>query len=148
MKITSLSCSGFKNLKDIDIRPHEAMNILMGENAQGKTNLIEAIWLCTGVRSFRSTKDKDMIALEGDRADITLSFENDFREQKIEFSVIRQDIKNKRILLNGVKLPYPSKLFGRLRCVVFTPEDLSLSKGSPDNRRQFCDLCISQIKST
>lgn len=148
MIITSLSCSGFKNLKDIDIRPHEAMNILMGENAQGKTNLIEAIWLCTGVRSFRSTKDKDMIALEGDRADITLSFENDFREQKIEFSVIRQDIKNKRILLNGVKLPYPSKLFGRLRCVVFTPEDLSLSKGSPDNRRQFCDLCISQIKST
>ena len=148
MKITSLECSGFKNLKDISITPHSDLNILMGENAQGKTNLIEAVWLCTGVRSFRSTKDKDMIALDGERADITLCFENDFREQKIEFSVIRQDIKNKRILLNGVKLPYPSKLFGKLRCVVFTPEDLSLSKGSPDNRRQFLDLCISQIKST
>ena len=148
MKITSLSCSGFKNLKDIDITPHERLNILMGENAQGKTNLIEAVWLCTGVRSFRSTKDKDMIALGGERADISLSFENDFREQKIDISLLRQDIKNKRVTLNGVKLPLLSKLFGKLRCVVFTPEDLSLSKGSPDNRRQFCDLCISQIKST
>ncbi|MBR6336722.1 MAG: DNA replication/repair protein RecF, partial [Ruminococcus sp.] len=114
----------------------------------GKTNLIEAVWLCTGVRSFRSTKDKDMIALDGERADISLSFENDFREQKIDISLLRQDIKNKRVTLNGVKLPLLSKLFGKLRCVVFTPEDLSLSKGSPDNRRQFCDLCISQIKST
>lgn len=148
MKITSLSCSGFKNLKDIDITPHERLNILMGENAQGKTNLIEAVWLCTGVRSFRSTKDKDMIALGGERADISLSFENDFREQKIDITLLRQDIKNKRVTLNGVKLPLLSKLFGKLRCVVFTPEDLSLSKGSPDNRRQFCDLCISQIKST
>ena len=148
MRITSLKCSGFKNLKSIDITPHGRLNIFMGENAQGKTNLIEAIWLCTGVKSFRSTKDKDMIALDGERADINLSFENDFREQMIEYSVLRQDIKNKRIALNGVKLPYPSKLFGRLRCVVFTPEDLSLSKGSPDNRRQFCDLCVSQIKST
>ncbi|MBR6337566.1 MAG: AAA family ATPase, partial [Ruminococcus sp.] len=130
MKITSLSCSGFKNLKDIDITPHERLNILMGENAQGKTNLIEAVWLCTGVRSFRSTKDKDMIALGGERADISLSFENDFREQKIDISLLRQDIKNKRVTLNGVKLPLLSKLFGKLRCVVFTPEDLSLSKGS------------------
>ena len=148
MIINKISCNGFKNLKNVDITPDKSLNILMGENAQGKTNLIEAIWICTGVRSFRSTKDKDMIDLEGDKADISISFENDYREQKIDFSVLRQDIKNKRILLNGVKLPYPSKLFGKLRCVVFTPEDLSLSKGSPDNRRQFLDLCISQIKGT
>ena len=148
MIINKISCNGFKNLKNVDITPDKSLNILMGENAQGKTNIIEAIWICTGVRSFRSTKDKDMIDLEGDKADISISFENDYREQKIDFSVLRQDIKNKRILLNGVKLPYPSKLFGKLRCVVFTPEDLSLSKGSPDNRRQFLDLCISQIKGT
>ena len=148
MIIDSLSCSGFKNLKDVSIKPDSKLNILMGENAQGKTNLIEAIWLCTGVRSFRSTKDKDMIDIEGEKAEISLSFENDFRSQTIDYAVFRQDIKNKRIMLNGVKLPYPSKLFGKLRCVVFTPEDLFLSKGSPDNRRQFLDLCISQIKGT
>ena len=147
MIITSFSCNGFKNLKEVSIRPHKDINVFMGENAQGKTNLIEAIWLCTGVRSFRNTKDKDMIALDGERADIALEFKNFFREQKIEYSVIRQDIKNKRVFLNGVKLPLASKLFGNLGCVVFTPEDLSLSKGSPDNRRQFLDLSVSQIKS-
>lgn len=147
MIITSFSCNGFKNLKDVSIKPHKDINVFMGENAQGKTNLIEAIWLCTGVRSFRNTKDKDMIALEGDRADISLEFKNNFREQKIDYSVIRQDVKNKRVFLNGVKLPLASKLFGNLGCVVFTPEDLSLSKGSPDNRRQFLDLSVSQIKS-
>lgn len=147
MIITSFSCNGFKNLKDVSIKPHKDINVFMGENAQGKTNLIEAIWLCTGVRSFRNTKDKDMIALEGDRADISLEFKNNFREQKIDYSVIRQDLKNKRVFLNGVKLPLASKLFGNLGCVVFTPEDLSLSKGSPDNRRQFLDLSVSQIKS-
>jgi len=146
MKITGFSCGGFKNLKDISITPNERLNILIGENAQGKTNLIEAIWLCTGVKSFRSTKDKDMIDLEGERADITLTFEDNARTQTIKYSVMRQDIKNKLITLNGVKLPLPSRLFGNLRCVVFTPEDLSLSKGSPDNRRQFLDLSISQIK--
>ncbi len=147
MIITSFSCNGFKNLKDVSIKPHKDINVFMGENAQGKTNLIEAIWLCTGVRSFRNTKDKDMIALEGDRADISLEFKNNFREQKIDYSVIRQDLKNKCVFLNGVKLPLASKLFGNLGCVVFTPEDLSLSKGSPDNRRQFLDLSVSQIKS-
>ena len=147
MIITSFSCNGFKNLKDVSIKPHKDINVFMGENAQGKTNLIEAIWLCTGVRSFRNTKDKDMIALEGERADISLEFKNNFREQKIDYSVIRQDVKNKRVFLNGVKLPLASKLFGNLGCVVFTPEDLSLSKGSPDNRRQFLDLSVSQIKS-
>lgn len=146
MKITGFSCGGFKNLKDISITPNERLNILIGENAQGKTNLIEAIWICTGVKSFRSTKDKDMIDLEGERADITLTFEDNTRTQTIKYSVMRQDIKNKLITLNGVKLPLPSRLFGNLRCVVFTPEDLSLSKGSPDNRRQFLDLSISQIK--
>ncbi len=146
MKITGFSCGGFKNLKDISITPNERLNILIGENAQGKTNLIEAIWICTGVKSFRSTKDKDMIDLEGERADITITFEDNARTQTIKYSVMRQDIKNKLITLNGVKLPLPSRLFGNLRCVVFTPEDLSLSKGSPDNRRQFLDLSISQIK--
>ncbi|MBQ6674810.1 MAG: DNA replication/repair protein RecF [Ruminococcus sp.] len=146
MKITGFSCGGFKNLKDISMTPNERLNILIGENAQGKTNLIEAIWICTGVKSFRSTKDKDMIDLKGERADITLTFEDNARTQTIKYSVMRQDIKNKLITLNGVKLPLPSRLFGNLRCVVFTPEDLSLSKGSPDNRRQFLDLSISQIK--
>ncbi len=83
MKINKFSCNGFKNLKDVEISPHGKLNILMGENAQGKTNLIEAVWLCTGVRSFRPGKDRDMIALDGEKAEISLTFENEFKEPVI-----------------------------------------------------------------
>lgn len=147
MYITRLCVDGFKNLKNIDISPHESLNIFCGRNAQGKTNLIEAIWLCSGVRSFRSTKDKGMIDIDKDFMQIELSFKNSFREQTVRYSMSRKDIKEKNIFLNGVKVKTPSKIFGQLDCVVFTPEDLEISKGSPENRRQFLDLCVSQIKN-
>ena len=75
-----------------------------------------------------------------------LKFVDKKRTQEILFSVLKDNIKDKKVLLNGVKLPLLSKLFGNLKCVIFTPEDLELSKGSPENRRNFIDLCICQIK--
>lgn len=108
--------------------------------------MIEAMWLCSGCKSFRGTRDKDFIGFDEEKAEIALSFKNSVRTQKIDFAVARENIKDKRVLLNGVKLPLLSRLFGNLKCVIFTPEDLELSKGSPENRRIFLDLCISQIK--
>ncbi len=148
MFITELSVNGFKNLKGIEIKPHEKINIFCGRNAQGKTNLIEAIWLCSGARSFRSTKDRRMIGDDEQVMEIGLRFKNSFREQDIRFAMSRTDLKDKNVTLNGVKLKAPSKLFGSLNCVIFTPEDLELSKGSPENRRQFIDLSVAQIKNT
>ena len=148
MFITDLSVNGFKNLKNIEIKPHEKINIFCGKNAQGKTNLIEAIWLCSGARSFRSTKDRRMIGDDEQVMEICLSFKNSFREQDIRYAMAKPNIKEKSVFLNGVKLKAPSKLFGGLNCVIFTPEDLELSKGSPDNRRQFADLSVSQIKNS
>ena len=148
MNITSVSINGFKNLKEINISPHPKLNIFCGDNAQGKTNLIEAIWLCTGVRSFRSTKDKDMIDISGEIMNIELKFKDSRREQTVNFNMARQYVKDKSCSLNGVKLKAPSKLFGGLDCVVFTPEDLELSKGSPEKRRQFLDLSAAQIKNS
>ncbi|MGN1134243.1 MAG: AAA family ATPase, partial [Oscillospiraceae bacterium] len=81
MNITRLEVNGFKNLKNIDIKPHPRLNVFCGKNAQGKTNLVEAIWLCSGVKSFRNTKDKSMINVNGDSMSITLDFKNNFREQ-------------------------------------------------------------------
>lgn len=146
MFITRLEVNGFKNLKNIKICPHEKLNIFYGENAQGKTNLIEAVWLCSGVKSFRNTKDKSMIDIDGEVMNIELAFKNKIREQIIRYSMAKPNVKEKNVSLNGVKLKIPSKLFGNLNCVVFTPEDLELSKGSPDNRRKFLDLSVSQIK--
>ncbi len=146
MIIKRLEADGFKNLKCVNIFPDEKLNIIFGENAQGKTNLIETVWLCSGSRSFRGTKDKDFVSFYKDSAQIKLLFSDIRRSQDIEIKMQKANIRDKSIALNGVKQKLLSKLFGNLKCVVFTPEDLELSKGSPENRRSFLDLCISQIK--
>ena len=145
MIITEFTADGFKNLRNISISPSEGVNVIHGENAQGKTNLIEAIWMLSGARSFRGTKEKDMVAFDGEFARLGLKLRDSSREQVIE-AVISRNPRERKITLNGVKQRYLSGLFGALKCVVFTPEDLELSKGSPDNRRDFIDLCVSQIK--
>ena len=145
MIITEFSADGFKNLKNVLISPVPGINVIHGENAQGKTNLIEAIWILSGARSFRGSKERDMVAFNGDYARLDLKLKDTQREQEIE-AVLSKNPRERKILLNGVKQRYLSGLFGVLKCVVFTPEDLELSKGSPDNRRSFIDLCISQIK--
>lgn len=146
MILTKLYINGYKNLKNIDITLDDKLNVFCGENAQGKTNIIEAIWLMSGTKSFRNTKDKEYISLDESFLNMSLCFKNSLREQKIEFAMHTDNIKDKNILLNGVKIKYLSGLFGNLKCVIFTPEDVSLSKGSPENRRNFIDLCISQIR--
>lgn len=145
MIIKKISVDGFKNLSDICIFPQDKVNVICGENAQGKTNLIEAIWLMSGAKSFRTTKQTDFIGFDKDIAGIDLTFEDLQREQNISVT-LQKSTKEKKILLNGVRQRSLSNLFGVLKCVVFTPEDLELSKGSPDVRRSFIDLCISQIK--
>ena len=146
MNITKLSIDGFKNLSDVNIELDKKLNIIFGENAQGKTNLVEAIWLLSGCRSFRGTKEKDFININLEKADMNISFKNSLREQIISTTLKKQNIKEKNITLNGVPIKTLPKLFGNLKCVIFTPEDLDLAKGSPEKRRNFIDLCISQIK--
>ena len=146
MIIEKVAADGYKNLSDIEILPDSGINILVGDNAQGKTNLIEALWLCTGVRSFRATRDKDIIGFDKERAHISLDFRDSERLQNIDISVTRKSVKDKEIRLNGVPLPLISKLFGSLCCVVFTPDDLQITKGPPDRRRSFTDMCASQLK--
>lgn len=148
MIITGVSADGYKNLSGVEIYPHEKMNIFCGDNAQGKTNLIEAIWLMTGCRSFRGTRDRDFIGFDKEMSEIKLDFRDSFRDQKITFAVRKNSLRDKNITLNGVKIPLLSRLFGNLKCVVFTPEDLFIAKGSPDNRRNFIDLSASQLKKS
>ena len=95
MYITRIYADGFKNLKKIDISPHEELNIFRGKNAQGKTNLIEAVWLCTGVRSFRSTKDSRMIDTDRESMTVEVSFKDNFREQTVRYSMNKNNLKEK-----------------------------------------------------
>ncbi len=146
MIIDRITADGYKNLEGVDIKPDPKMNIICGENAQGKTNLVEAVWLCSGCRSFRGTRDKDFIGFTKEAAKVNMDFTDSARSQQIGFEVRKGSVKDKTVTLNGVKLPLLSRLFGSFRCVVFTPEDLDLIKGSPDNRRSFADLSIAQVK--
>lgn len=146
MIINSMQADGYKNLENVDISFNSRMNIICGKNAQGKTNLIEAIWLCSGVRSFRRTQPRDYIAFDKQKMQVQLEFKDAFRNQNIKFSMEKPNEKS--VFLNGIKQENLSRLFGNLNCVVFTPEDLELSKGTPDKRREFIDLCVSQIKNS
>lgn len=146
MYIRRITVSGFKNLKEVDIFPGKNFNIIYGQNAQGKTNLLEALWISTGCRSFRSTKEKDYLAFDEDEFDIKIIFEDETRTQEINYRMVRKNIKNKLITLNGVPQKNGSRLFENFKCIAFLPEDIDLIKGTPDRRRSFVDLCYSQLK--
>ncbi len=146
MIINSMQADGYKNLEGVNVNFNPRLNIICGENAQGKTNLIEAIWLCTGVKSFRRTVSKDYIAFDKQKMQVRLEFKDSFRQQEIKFSMEKPN--EKTVFLNGIKQEGLNRLFGNLNCVVFTPEDLELSKGTPDKRRDFIDLSVSQIKNS
>ncbi|MCD7730425.1 MAG: DNA replication/repair protein RecF [Oscillospiraceae bacterium] len=148
MVVNEVYADGYKNLSEVNITLDKRMNIFCGDNAQGKTNLIEAVWLCSGCRSFRGSREKEFIGFTKDFADVRIKFTDSFRSQEIRFAAKKGNVRDKIVTLNGVKLPLMSKLFGSFQCVVFTPDDLNLSKGSPDNRRIFVDLAVSQIKGS
>lgn len=145
MYVTSVKANGYKNLKNIMINPHPEYNLITGMNAQGKTNLLEAIWLMTGCRSFRGSKDRDYICIDGNIMELGMSFYDGRRTQKIDYAMSRENIRDKKIKLNGVQIKGTNGLFDSFKAVIFTPDDTELIKGSPEKRRNFIDLCCCQL---
>lgn len=146
MIVKSIAADGFKNLENVSIKPHPEYNLITGMNAQGKTNLIEAIWLMTGCRSFRGSKDREYIGIGKRNMRIDASFDDGRREQTISYAMSRDNIKEKKINLNGVKIKGTGKLFESFKCVYFTPDDIDIIRGGPDKRRSFADMCSCQLK--
>lgn len=147
MKVKTLTAGGYKNLEDFVIEPHHKYNLINGMNAQGKTNLLETIWLMTGCKSFRGSKDRDLICLDKGKMEIGMSFDDGRRIQTVEYGLSRESIKEKKLKLNGVPLKTTGRLFDAFKAVVFTPEDTDLVKGGPEKRRSFTDLCCSQLSN-
>lgn len=146
MIVTSLAVDGFKNLEDVLIKPHPQYNLITGMNAQGKTNLIESIWLMTGCRSFRGSKDREYIGINRQSMNISLCFDDRRRNQSVNYSMSRENIREKKISLNGVAVKGTGKLFENFKCIVFTPDDIDIIRGGPEKRRSFADLCSCQLK--
>ena len=145
MIITYADIDGFKNLSGISFAPDPKYNIIVGPNAQGKTNLLEAMWILSGCKSFRGSKEKDYICLDGDRMESKIKLLDSIREQKISFEMTKSASNPKNIHLNGVKQKGTRALFDVFKCIAFIPDDVDIIKGSPEKRRNFIDMAASQL---
>ena len=142
MWINKIKINNFRNYNFEEINLEKNINIFYGENAQGKTNIIESIFLCSLGKSFRAKKDIEMIKLNEKNAIVEIEYEKSDREGKIKI-----ELENKKnIYLNGIKIKKLSELLGNLNIVIFTPDDINILKGGPQNRRRFLDIMISQLR--
>ncbi len=142
MWIKKIKIKNFRNYKEDNIKLKKGINIFYGDNAQGKTNIIEAIYLCAIGKSFRTNKDKEMIKIDNEGAVIEAEYQKNDREGKVK--IILENKKS--IFLNGIKLKKLSELVSNLNIVIFTPDDINILKGGPQNRRKFLDMMIGQLK--
>ena len=147
MIIKRLGFENYRNLVSSEIYPDSGINVIYGNNAQGKTNLLEAVWLFTGGHSFRGNKDKELTRLVDGKNSPYCKLEADFysfqRDQEATLTV--KDGK-KTCSLNGIGNKSAAYLVGKICAVIFSPEHLDLIKDGPNKRRAFIDAAICQIK--
>ena len=142
MLIREIGVFAFRNLQDIAFSPSIGLNVICGENGQGKTNLLEAVWLFTGARSFRTAKESEMIPFCQDSAKISLVHTSCGMESETAVWLGA----HKRIVKNGVDMPSLASLAGSFCAVVFSPAHLSLVQGPSAERRKMADTTIVQLK--
>ena len=145
MIIKSLELSDFRNYDSLSINFDKGTNILYGNNAQGKTNILEAIYVCATTKSHKSSKDKDMVNFDKEEAHIRTYMEKDLYEKKIDMHLRKN--KTKGIAIDGQKIKKASELLGILNVVFFSPEDLNIIKNGPAERRRFVDMELCQLDS-
>ena len=141
MIVKALEFSNYRNLSDNKILPSERVNVIYGFNAQGKTNLLEAIWLFSGGHSFRGAKENELIKFGENFAKLYMEFFSGERDQKAEL-ILRNS--KKEVTINSVKKSSSAYLSQHFSAVVFSPEHLTLIKNGPVLRRKFMDGSICQ----
>nr|WP_300002724.1 DNA replication/repair protein RecF [Tissierella sp.] len=144
MNLEDIKLINFRNYSNIEFTLNRNLNVFIGNNAQGKTNLIEAIYVCATGKSFRTNRDKEIISFCRDEGYIAANVCVENYKKFIEVKLHRD--KPKRIRINKTELESYKELNSGLNVVIFTPEDLKIVKGGPGERRNFLDEGISQIK--
>ncbi len=142
MKVNSLEIKNFRNIENMKIEPCDSVNIIYGENAQGKTNLLEALWLFTGCRSFRGAKDKEYIKFGEEFSRLDMNFSDDRLSH--DASIIIGE--KKKAVLDGVEHAASTVFFGEFLGIIFAPQHLNLVKGGPVDRRKFINMALCQLK--
>ena len=143
MVIKSLKLKNYRNYKLLDLKFDPKTNILYGDNAQGKTNILEALYLSGTTKSHRGTKDKDLIQFGCDESHLETIIEKKGTEFQIDMHLKKNSPKG--IAINKVPIRKASELFGIIHFVFFSPEDLNIIKEGPSGRRRFIDLELSQL---
>ena len=133
----------FRNIAEAEVEFCSEVNILAGANAQGKTNLLEAIGYVALGKSFRTVHDEDMIRFGEECAELSVDFTDSQRRQNL--TVRMMPGRRRRIEQNHVKVGRVSEIVGQFRTVLFCPEHLSLVKDGPGERRNFLDVALSQL---
>lgn len=144
MRVLSIRLDGFRNYEDFSAEFAPGVNVICGENAQGKTNLLEAIGFLSGAKSHRARGDKELISFHRDSGTITAAAESRDREFLIEAQLFRG--ARRKLFVNHVKCKTAGELAGIVRTVLFCPEDLALIKAGAAERRSFLDGAICQLR--
>ncbi len=143
MIIKSLELSDYRNYESLLINFDKGTNILYGDNAQGKTNILEAIYMSATTKSHKLSKDKEIIRFGNQEAHIRTIIEKDDIETRIDMHL--RSSKSKGIAIDGVKIKKAAELMGLTKIVFFSPEDLSIIKNGPAERRRFIDIELCQL---
>jgi len=144
LNVEEIRLINFRNYNNISISFIKDINILVGKNAQGKTNILESIYMCSNGRSFRTYRDKEIISFNKDEAYIGARIKVGELEKFTEIKLHKD--KPKRIRVNKNELANNKELNTGFKVVIFSPDDLKLIKEGPSNRRNYLDNCISQLK--
>lgn len=144
MYLQKLQLTNFRNYENIELEFSKNVNVFVGNNAHGKTNILESIYMSSITKSYRTNKDIECIKFESDyfRTNHTYIEDND---SKIDVEVYLDNNNKKQIKENGVKINKYSDFIGRVPLVIFSPDNMDIVKGSPKNRRKFLDILISQL---
>ena len=145
MILKSLELANFRNYEELNISFDKGTNILYGDNAQGKTNILEAIYVSATTKSHKGSKDKEIINFDKEEAHIRTYLEKENVETRVEMHLRKN--KSKGIAIEGQKIKKAADLMGLLNVVFFSPEDLSIIKDGPAERRRFADMELCQLDS-
>lgn len=145
MIIKSLELENFRNYNSLSMNFDSGVNILYGDNAQGKTNILEAIYLSATTKSHKGSKDRDIVNFHEEEAHIRTYVLKDELEHRVDMHLRKS--KSKGIAINGQKIKKAADLLGLLNVVFFSPEDLSIIKNGPAERRRFVDMELCQLDS-
>ena len=144
MNIKTIALEGFRNYQSFSTTFSDKVNVIIGSNAQGKTNLLEAVYYLTAGRSFRARGDRELIHFDTDSARILAETFRNGRDQKME--VLMSRVKRRQFFVNGVRLKTAAELSGKLGAVLFCPDDLNLIRDGAAARRRLMDLCLCQLR--